>query len=177
MPYTLWSHGRLLGHSSLSYARCLPRIRAGDFEPTEVGESLLPILTGMGPAVEALAEKLDSHAKPASAPPEDSPGMHDCLRLTTEYADIRSIGDQLENLALELRDPKGERVPASLIGIQDTEHLLALARRNDVIPIEDEDDLEEWLPRPSRYQIIVDMEADEEMCDIEGHPRGPLSPE
>ena len=142
MPYTLWSHGRLLGHSGLSYARCLLRIRAGDFEPTEVGESLLPILTGMGPAIEALAEMLDSQAKPADAPPEESPGLHDRVRLTTEYADIRSIGDQLENLALELRDPKGERVPASLIGIQDTEHLLALARRNDVIPIQDEDDEE-----------------------------------
>ena len=176
MPYTLWSHGRLLGQSGLSYARCLVRIRAGDFEPTEVGESLLPILTGMGPAVEALAEIMDSHAKPAGAS-EESPGLHDCVRLTTEYADIRSIGDQLENLALELRDPKGERVPTSLIGIQDTEHLLALARRNDVIPIEEEDDLEEWLPRPSRYQIIVEMEADEEMCDIEGHSHGPLSPE
>lgn len=174
MTYTLWSHGRLLGRSSLAYARCFPHIRAGDFEPTEVGESLLPILCGMGPAVEALAEILDSHAKPVGAPPEESPGLHDCVRLTTEYADIRSIGDQLENLALELRDPKGERVPTSLIGIQDTEHLLALARRN-VIPIEEEDDLEEWLPRPSRYQIIVEMEADEDMGSS-GAPPWALSP-
>ncbi len=177
MPYTLWSHGRLLGHSSLSYARCFPRIRAGDFEPTDVGESLLPILTGMGSAVEALAEILDSHAKPAGAPPEESPGLHDCVRLTTEYADIRSIGDQLENLALELRNPEGERVPTSLIGIQDTEHLLALARRDGVSPLDEEDCVEEWMPQPSRYQIIIEMESDADLCDAADHPRERLSPE
>ena len=177
MPYTIWSRGRLLGHSSLSYARCIPRIRAGDFEPTEVGESLLSILTGMGPAAEALAGIMDGHAKPVGARPDEPPGVTDSVRLTTEYADILSIGDQLQNLALELRDPEGARVPTSLIGIQDTEHLLALARRDGVIPIDEEDCLEGWMPQPSRYQIIIEMESDEDMCDTADHPQGRLSPE
>lgn len=176
MPYTLWSHGRLLGHSSLSYPRCFPRIRIGEFEPTEVGESLLPILAGMGPAIEALAELLDEHAEPADDPPEESPGVTDCVRLTTEYADTRSIGDQLRNLALELREPGGERVPTSAISIQDTEQLLALARKKGVILFDEEDDLEEWMPRPSRYQIFVEMEAGEDMRSSRPPPWA-LSPE
>ena len=117
----------------------------------------------MGPAVEALSELLDEHAEAAADPPEESPGLTNRVRLTTEYADILSIGDQLRNLELELRDPGGARVPTSEIGIQDTERLLSLARKKGVLLIDEEDDLEEWMPRPSRYQIFVEMEADEDM--------------
>lgn len=164
MPYTVWSRGRLLGHSSLSYAPSLPRIRAGDFEPTDVGESLLPILTGMGPAVEALVNVVGAHARPEVAATSESSGVPDTLRLTTEYADIRSLGDQLEQLALELRDPEGRPVRAALIGIQDTEHLLALARRDGVLPVDEEDDVEAWMPPPCRYQVIVEMGAALQRC-------------
>jgi hypothetical protein len=32
MPYTVWSRGRLVGHSELAYARVYPDMRMGDFE-------------------------------------------------------------------------------------------------------------------------------------------------
>lgn len=176
MPYTVWSRGRLLGHSGLSHARCFPRIRTGDFEPTRVGLSLMPILSGIGPAIEALVEILGDDAETADEPTEEPQGGADCVRLTTEYADALSISDQLENLALELRDAEGKRMPVSLIGIQDTEQLSALARENGVILIDEADDLEEWLPRPSRYQILVELEADDDVRNSRPPPWA-LSPE
>jgi hypothetical protein len=157
VPYTVWSHGRLLGHTTLSYAPSRPGIKAGDFEPSELGESLMPVLTGMGPAFEALSQALDR----LGPQPGDGlqGGARDTIRLTTEYADLMSISDRLEQLALELRDPSGALVPTAAIGIQDTEHLLALARRDGVLTEEDEQECEPWEPKPARYQIVVELEG------------------
>jgi hypothetical protein len=152
MTYTVWSRGRLLGHTSLGYPPSLPWIRAGDFAPTPIGASLLPVLTGMGPALEALAAVLDANLPDGRA----VPGIPNALRLTTEYADVLSLSDQLEHLALQLREPDGAIVPTAAIGIQDSEHLLALARRDGVLA-DDDLRIEPWQPRPARYQIIVEL--------------------
>ena len=48
MPYTLWSRGRLIGQTELAYARSFPGLRAGDFEPSALGETLMPIIIGVG---------------------------------------------------------------------------------------------------------------------------------
>ena len=158
MPYTIWSRGRLLGQTTLGYAPSLPGIRAGDFEPSELGESLMPVLTGMGPALEALSRALEQ-IWPESLDSVPPGGMRDKVRLTTEYADLVSINDRLEQLALELRDPSGAPVRTEAIGIQDTEHLLALARRDGVLTEADEPEFEPWQPKPARYQIIVELEG------------------
>ena len=157
MEYTVWSRGRLLGRTTLGYAPSIPNIQAGDFDPTEVGESLLPVLTGMGPALEELARVLDTVSPEREHRGKAVRRMRDALRLTTEYADVMSLNDQLERLALELRDAAGQLVPTQSIGVQDTEHVLALARRDGVL-LEEDDALQPWQPGPARYQIIVEFE-------------------
>jgi len=54
MPYTVWSRGRLFGKSELAYRRTFPKLRAGDFLPSELGQTLMPVFIGEGPALSAL---------------------------------------------------------------------------------------------------------------------------
>jgi hypothetical protein len=163
MPYTLWSRNRLIGSSELAYRRSFPKLRVGDFEPTELGEKLMPIIVGVGPALSALYEvsqrvrreqrkKGIRRSRRADWPPE--------VKETTEYADAMSLPDELESLALELRDPSGTVVETESIWLQDTHRLVALAREElaEVYPdMEFEDEREPWEPEPPRYQIYVEL--------------------
>jgi hypothetical protein len=173
MPYTIWSRGRLLGTSALAYARAMPGVRAGDFEPTDLGERLLPIIIGVGPALKALYDVVEA-ARPCEddqadgrGPEQDdlepeprSPrGFSEAIRRTTEYADAMSLADELRSLDLELRDPDGTVVPTESISVQDTHYLLAMAREGmEGMDFED-DELEPWMPPPPRYQIIITLEG------------------
>lgn len=116
--YTVWSRGRLLGESDLDYERVFPDSRFGDFIPTEHGEKLMPIVTGLS---RTLLERSRSRDKWRETPVSD---RHDCMRCTTEYGDTKAAEDQFEALELELRGPHGSVIPTSSIGIQDTELLL-----------------------------------------------------
>ena len=55
--HTVWSRGRLLGQSELGPERSFPGMRMGDFEPSPIGERLLPVILGVSPAVKALCEQ------------------------------------------------------------------------------------------------------------------------
>jgi len=179
MPYTVWSRGRLIGESELAYARSLPGVRAGDFAPSELGDRLMPIITGVGPALSALHDVADEVRllRPAADRPGDWP---EGVRQTTEYADAISLHDELASLELELRDPAGAVVKTDWIAIQDTHRLLALAHDDSddhLIDVEltdeelrsaeemraelealDWDDREPWegeQPEFPRYQILL----------------------
>src|SRR5688572_5995930 len=130
MPYTVWSRGRLIGESELAYARSLPGVRAGDFTPTPLGERLMPIIDGVGPALRALHEVVRTDPR-AGAPADRAGDWPESVRRTTEYADALSIGDELESLDLELRDPGGVVVKTDWIAIQDTHRVLAVARESE----------------------------------------------
>lgn len=191
MTYTVWSRGRLLGHSTLGYARAAPGMRAGDFEPTPLGETLMPILTGVGPALNTLHRVAADLRTDAMSQADGDPalGFSPLVRSTTEYADAVSLVDELESLALELREPDGVVVRTEMIAVNDTAHLRALAREplyddDDLPPDEDEpldpeleaaiahdlevirswefeDDGEEWRDPPpiARYQLLVVLEG------------------
>lgn len=183
MPYTLWSRGRLLGETTLGYAPSIPRLRAGDFLPTELGERLMPVITGVGPALRALFDVVNAD-RASGNHCYDQPGADfpEHIKRTPEYADSVSIQHELESLALELRDPDGRVVPTESIALQDTEYLLSLPPAPDELfdetdLIDDEDvaaDLElleaMWSdqpdgfddddterPPPARYQIFVTL--------------------
>jgi hypothetical protein len=117
MTYTLWSQGRLLATTDLGWVRCMPRHRAGDLQPTEIGETLLAVACGVRPA-------LRLHA-------------HDYHHPAVEAAIERE-----EALHLELRGPDGEIIPTEHLWIQDSEYLLALAEE-DPLPEPTDDELEE----------------------------------
>jgi hypothetical protein len=126
MPYTLWSRGRLLGQSTLGYAQARPGLRAGDFEPTELGHMLMSIITGVGPAITTLYE-VAKEFPPATGQADGDSDFPTAVRQTTVYADAVSIADELESLALELHDEYDQVVPTEHIWINDTERLLARA--------------------------------------------------
>jgi hypothetical protein len=175
MPYTLWSRNRLIGTSELAYRRSFAKLRVGDFEPTEVGEKLMPIILGVGPALSALYEVSERvrreqrkkgirRSRRASYPAE--------VKQTTEYADAMSAPDELESLALELRDPSGAVVETESIWLQDTHRLVALAREElaEVYPdVDFEETREPWEPEPPRYQIYVSLPGHDEW--MSGAPR------
>jgi hypothetical protein len=132
VPYTVWSRGRLIGQSDLAYRRTFPKLRAGDFYPSEFGEKLMSIITGVGPALLAFYDVVDA-ARLAGE--EFQPNEHgdwpEKLRQSTEYADSESISDELASLALELRDESGAVVKTDWLRFQDTHRLLAQAHKAD----------------------------------------------
>ncbi len=164
MPCTVWSRGRLIGESDVHDVRGMPGMRMGDFEPSPVGETLLPVILGVSPAVKALCEVVektrdDIERRGGSAPLGDWP---DGVRSTTEYADAVSIQDELESLALELHDAEGNVVGTDWISFQDGHRLIAIARE-EMASIDPElvfdDEVEPWQPQPLRYQIMVALEG------------------
>ena len=45
MQYTLWSKGRLVGHSDLGFVESTPGVRFGWFHPTETGVPIVEVIT------------------------------------------------------------------------------------------------------------------------------------
>jgi hypothetical protein len=171
MPYTVWSRGRLVGHSELAYARAFPDMRMGDFEPTAIGETLLPIILGVSPALRALHNVLEKTPDTGSGAPPHGIGFPPEIRRTTEYADVVSSQDELEALALELHDSAGNLVGTEWLWFQDTHRLIALAREEmaalDPDLVSDDDVREPWEPEPPRYQIMVGLEGYEKRMEMQ----------
>jgi hypothetical protein len=171
MPYTVWSRGRLVGHSELAYARVFPDMRMGDFEPTAIGESLLPIMVGVSPALRALYDVLEKMPDAGQSAPPDDGEFPPEVRRTTEYADVVSTQDEIDALALELHDSAGNLVRTDWLWFQDTHRLLALAREGiaalDPDAVFEGDDREPWEPEPPRYQIMVGLEGYEKRMEMQ----------
>jgi hypothetical protein len=73
-----------------------------------------------------------------------------------------SIPDELESLALELRDENGNVVATDWISFRDGHRPVALAREEMAAIDPDltfEDDLEPWQPAPPRCQVLVALEG------------------
>ena len=170
MAYTLWSRGRLLGASELAYRQAFPTLRVGDFLPNELGEQLMPVITGVGPALIALCD-IAEDAQLADNEAAKRDGWPDAVRNTTEYADAMSVADEVASLALEVRDASGAVVQAEDIWIQDTHRWLAMAELEDD-PFEDEEMSDEL-----RVAIEHDVALMEEhFAEIEAEDR-PWEPE
>ena len=159
--YTLWSNGRLLGHTDLGFRGNSDVAKVGWFHPTEVGERCMHVMTA---GSRILLER-------------------DGVDRKTLSADFCSAANRIDAMSLELHDDSDTVVNTESIGITDTEILLAFHRLDDTLDIlhtgsfeempEDDDDIdageldcvgnfeadekEEWgelSPLP-RYQIIV----------------------
>jgi hypothetical protein len=105
VQYTLWSRDRLLGETDLGFAFRERGIRCGWFHPNELGERVMPIATGVAPAL---------RVEWAIGPDQ------------TARADVRAAADRLEALGLELRRLDGVVVDTTSIAITDTHYLLSL---------------------------------------------------
>ena len=169
MSYTVWSRGRLVGHTKLSYKRTLPGLRVGDFESTEVGERLMSMILGVGPALRTFYDSAIEARDEAEAKGEkvEKGEWPDSVRASTEYADAMASQDEFDSLALELRDKDGKVVKTDWIHIKDMQALVAWSReemRKEAAEMGVEiefDDPEPWEPEWPKYQIMVMLEGGE----------------
>lgn len=99
MPYRVFCNDRLVGETDLDYIANTPEHKMGDFEATEYGEQIIPVLMAPRRAVCA-------HAS-----------MDEIERLYTKREQVR----------LELRAPDGCVVHADHIEITDLEWLISLS--------------------------------------------------
>ena len=158
MSYTVWSWGRLLGSTDLGYRYKPYKSRMGDLVPTEAGEKLMPIATGLGPAVMHLARV--SRAMPGPEPHvgRSADERLDQLRRTTEYADYAAAEAQSEGLNLELRGSDGAVIATEWIAIRDTQSPLT----QDEDPFGDDWSSEEFAPYDPEREAALEkaIEAD-----------------
>src|SRR5215813_4118634 len=103
--YTILSRGRPLGTTDLGFIYRPRGFRCGWLHPTPLGERLLPIASGVAPALRA--EYLLG----------PDPTFH---------ADVLAASDQADALDLQLRREDGIVIETSDIGIIDTEYLLSI---------------------------------------------------
>jgi hypothetical protein len=118
MPYTVWSHDRLLGETDLGFVRCMPKSRTGWFHPTPEGEKLMPFATGVPAALYAWGLQ---YRHRADATGSSKRGIMD---RSTESADLEAAMQHAESLELELRRDDGTVVPTDDIGIRDMDELM-----------------------------------------------------
>jgi hypothetical protein len=140
MTYTLWSQGRLLATTDLGWVRCMPRHRAGDLQPTEVGEVLLAVACGVRPALRLHGHDFDHPA-------------------------VLTAIERSEALRLELRGPDGEVIPTEDLWIQDSEYLLALARE-EPLPEPTDEELEELAELEEMEVEAWDPENDAALAEL-----------
>jgi hypothetical protein len=158
MSFTIWSRGRLLGHSSLDYKRFVARLRVGDLIPTDLGERLLPVAAGTSAAVINLGKALRRSGK-----------QGDLEKTLPEYIDYVSAIDEAEAMVLELRGPDGQVIPTEWIGVRDVVFLISLARESEAESELVDDATEAWDPDNDEGGPFED-ELDEDGWDTPAIP-------
>lgn len=145
MPYSLWSHGRLLGETDLGFIYRENRFRCGWLHPTEIGEKILPDATGVAPAMRA----------------EFMIGPD-----ATLHADVLAACDRELALELELRGPDGKRIETEDIGVRDTHYLLSIPH-NDC---EDDEDYKLTPEQEAEIEELVAAWKEEHASELEVEP-------
>jgi hypothetical protein len=160
MPYTLWSRNRILGETDLEFPQVFANHRMGWFHPSPQGEILMPILTGTGPALRAVA-KLMRDPMRAAIRPAETDRAHEWpwdIRTTTEYADLVSSVDELESMGLQVRDQDGALLNIDHVGVDDTEFKKSFIPKRFRRRLKRDLESKSWQPAPKpfpRYQIQV----------------------
>lgn len=159
MPYTIANRGRPIGTTDLEFVRIGDRFRSGWFHPNALGERLMPVITGVSPAVRAYlhgdAPPPDDGTSAAEPAPPDA---------ATRAADLAEALQHAGALELTLHREDGTLVPTESIGIQDTEWLLAQADRHRAEEDPESDDTvdDEELARAVEHDLAIMREWLEE---------------
>jgi hypothetical protein len=104
MHYTLWSRGRLVGHTDLDIETVTSSMRQGFVEPTEEGKTLLADATSVWRAIAQM--KRERRAR-GDGPEKD------------DHRIVLAAMERREALDLELRDEAGVRFDCEFIRITD----------------------------------------------------------
>lgn len=169
MPYTVWSHGRLLGETELAYVRCMHKHRAGDFHPTEFGETVMPIANGERVAMKEFA-KVMRHVPLGSD--DESVAARKKYRASPQAkaaeAECEAATERCNALALELRRADGSIVPTEDIDIRDTELLWDIEPDDDDLGFDEESDCEFEDEPEDDPSVLHDLEIIEEIRAARG---------
>lgn len=114
MPYTIWSHGRLVGETDLGFILREGNHRTGNFFPTLFGESLVPIINEPRRLIKALGEA-----------PRDADSSDDPAWIALDSA-FEIAAERERALELELRDENGVVIPTEDVSIRDMDLTLEL---------------------------------------------------
>ena len=127
MQYTVTNRGRPIGVTDLGFMYIDARYRSGWFHPNAEGERLMPVIASVLPAMRAY---LHRDVRGADGAPVVQPSLNG----STLFADLAEALQHVEALELALCGADGSVVPTELVGIQDTEQLLAMAELDDREP-------------------------------------------
>ena len=119
MSYTVWSRGRLIGHTDLEFIRLIDVQRSGSFHPNDEGEGVMSAVASPLPAMRAY---LHRDARDAAGNGFVQPE----LQGSALFADLAETFHHFQALELELRRADGSVVPTADIGFQDAHHYRAV---------------------------------------------------
>ena len=113
MQYIISSRGRPIGTTDLAFTRILDASRSGWFHPNSLGETLMPSVALLLPAMRAFVCRngRDADGQPILAP-------H--FRSSSMFADLAEAFHRIEALELTLHHADGTLIPTVQVGIQDT---------------------------------------------------------
>ena len=126
MSYTVWLDGTLIGESNLEL-RHGGRRRAGIFHPTELGLSVLPGITAMGPALLDTGRACEERGLDTDADSLLSEEAAEELFTTGEGKRVIEAAKVISRL--EVRNSAGDVMEWESILISDMEELAAAAHR------------------------------------------------
>ena len=170
MSYTISSRGQPIGTTDLGFARFDESSRSGWFRPNALGETLM---SGIAMALPAMRAFFSRDVRDADGRSILQPNF---LR-SSLFADLAEAFHHADSLDLTLHHADGTPIPTSMIGIQDTEQLLELARWSDLyeasdpLSMEEADEsdlaqeLEEALERDSAHRRLGGHEPDDDDLD------------
>ena len=153
VPYTIASRGRPIGTTELDFMRIDGSSRSGWFHPNALGETLMPTVALVLPAMRAFVCR-DVKGEDGQSIVQPS------FRGSSLFADLAEALHRVAALELTLHHQDGTIIPTQIVGIQDTEQLLALTNWSDVhdecdAPIGDADED----PEPSLgFDVTGDLE-------------------
>jgi hypothetical protein len=152
VQFIVSTSGRPIGTTELGFARFLGATRSGWFHPNALGETLMPNIALLLPAMRAYVCRnvRDENGQSILEPN---------FRRSTLFADLAEAFHRMQALELTLHHADGTLIPTALVGIQDTEQLLELAECDDLHPEPDPALAEaEWNER-----LELELEGDLEL--------------
>lgn len=122
MRYTLTSQGTPLGHTGAELDGLVPGTRGWHFRPTEAFERVRPTLLAVQRATVSLQELMPSAETLEEMREEERPAfVRHALMSDPSAGRFLALMDELEAMALELRDEAGRPVPTRTLGVTELE--------------------------------------------------------
>jgi hypothetical protein len=118
MSYTLESHGRTLGRTGAELPPPTPDTRSWHFIPAPAFAEARALFAALPAAIEDSEEAIPTQGELEAIPREEQEAhMRALLRSDPRMARFIELSEQLEAMALTLKDAHGERLDTATIGV------------------------------------------------------------